>query len=194
MTTTAIGPDMFVTLAYTLFDEAGEAVDRATATDPLTYVHGYAQIVPGLETRLVGLGAGTKKTFTLEAAEAFGERDDEAVFEVERADFPGNEEVVVGDEFVAEGPDGEPISMRVVELLEEAFVVDTNHPLAGQKVRFEVEIASIRPATEAEIAEAQQELEHQLEDHAGCGHDHDHDHDHEHGHGHGERLVQISRK
>jgi FKBP-type peptidyl-prolyl cis-trans isomerase SlyD len=204
MASLVIGPDAFVTLSYVLFDQHGEAVDRATSTDPLTYVHGYAQIVPGLEARLAGLEAGAQRSFTLEAEDAFGERDDEAVFEVERADFPQSDKVVTGDEFVAEGPDGEPISMRVVELLADAFVVDTNHPLAGQRVRFDVEVAAVRPATEDEIAEAQQELEDRADEHACCDHDHDHDHAHDHDHDGPEaahdhvheraKLVQISKK
>src|SRR5262249_47392227 len=117
MSLPAIGPDTVVTLAYVLFDEEGDAVDRATASDPLTYVHGYAQIVPGLERRLVGMHAGDKATFTIEAEEAFGIRDEEGVFEVDRTDFPNGDQVATGDEFIAEGPDGEPISMRVVEVL-----------------------------------------------------------------------------
>src|SRR4051794_38540411 len=104
MTTPAIAPDTVVTLSYVLFDEQGEAVDRATAAEPLTYVHGYAQIVPGLERVLEGLTAGQRNTFTIEAAEAFGERDDEAVFEVDKGDFPDAAKVVAGDEFEGEGP------------------------------------------------------------------------------------------
>ena len=85
---------------------------------------------------------------------------------------------------MAEGPDGEPVAMRVLEVRADAFVVDTNHPLAGQNVRFEVEVSSVRPANEAEIAAAQAELEDAIaeeeEDGACCDHEHDEDHDHGH--------------
>jgi FKBP-type peptidyl-prolyl cis-trans isomerase SlyD len=200
MNAPAIAPDTLVTLSYVLFDERGEAVDRVTADEPLTYVHGYAQLVPGLERQIEGLKPGDRGAFTVEADEAFGQREDDAVFEVERSDFPSTEEVAVGDEFMAEGADGEPIAMRVVELREEGILVDTNHPLAGQRVRFEVEVAAVRPATEEEIAAAQAELEDMAEDHLGCGHDHgpghehDHDHEHEHEHEHESSVVQISKK
>jgi FKBP-type peptidyl-prolyl cis-trans isomerase SlyD len=200
--TLAIAPDTVVTLSYVLFDEKGETVDRVGKDEPLSYVHGYAQIVPGLEKQIAGLKAGEKGSFSVEAEDAFGERDEDAVFSVDRSEFPDAAEVEVGDEFMAEGPDGDPIAMRVVEVRADELVVDTNHPLAGQKIRFEVEVASVRAATEEEIAAAQAELEEMLAEEAdgcGCGHDHgddDHDHDHGHddGHEHGEPLVQLGKK
>jgi FKBP-type peptidyl-prolyl cis-trans isomerase SlyD len=198
MTALAIAPDTVVTLSYVLFDERGETVDRVEKEEPLTYVHGYAQIVPGLERQIAGLHAGEKGSFVVEADEAFGERDEDAVFAVDRTDFPDADDVAVGDEFMAEGPDGEPIAMRVVEIRDDALVVDTNHPLAGQKIRFEVEVADVRPASEDEIASAQAELEQILaeqdDDGCGCGHDHgdgEHDHDHDHG---DDKLVQLAVK
>jgi len=214
MTTPAVGPDTVVTLSYTLFDEQGEAVDGVPATDPLVYVHGYMQILPGLEKALTGLHAGDKKEITVEAADAFGEHDQAGILEVDREDFPDSSEVSVGDEFVAQGPDGEPLAMRVLEVRAESFLVDTNHPLAGKRVRFAVEVASVRAAEEAEIAEAQADLEAQASahEHDGCcdhdhgdghhhhdhaGHDHDHaGHDHAgHDHHHGpEALVQLTQK
>jgi FKBP-type peptidyl-prolyl cis-trans isomerase SlyD len=195
MTALPVASDTFVTLSYVLFDERGEAVDRATEESPLEYVHGYAQIVPGLERCLEGMVAGERRAFTIDSAEAFGDRDDEAVFEVDKADFPEGE-VGMGDEFVAEGPDGEPIAMRVVEVLDDAYVVDTNHPLAGQRVRFEVAVSAVRLASEDEIARAQTELEERLEDHDGacCEHDGPHDHADHAPHDHDDGLLRLSRK
>ena len=203
MTAIAIAPDTVVTVSYVLFDEKGEEVDHATSGEPLEYVHGYAQIVPGLEKNLTGLHAGDKRSFTLDPEDAFGERDEEGLLEVEKADFPDSDKVSAGDEFMAHGPDGDPIAMRVLEVHDDAFVVDTNHPLAGQKVRFEVEVATVRAATEEEIAEAQSDLEKRADhdhdhDHEGCGHDHSHDgHDHEgheHDHGASTELIQLTKK
>ena len=190
MTDLAVAPDTFVTLSYQLFDEHGEAVDRATSSDPLTYVHGYAQIVPGLERGVEGMKAGEKRSFQVEPEDAFGDHDDEGVFEVEKGEFPNAANVKAGDEFVAEDADGDHIAMRVVEVLPEGFLVDTNHPLAGQTVRFEVEVTSIRAATEEEIASAQAELDELLDD-DGCGCGHDHGDGEGHGHEHGE-AVHVS--
>jgi len=195
-----VGPDTFVTLSYVLFDERGEAIDRTAEDNPLTYIHGYAQIVPGLEKALEGLKAGEKRSVVVEPDEAFGQRDDDGVFQVEKEDFPDSDEVAAGDEFLAQGPDGEPITMRVLEVRKDAFVVDTNHPLAGQRIRFEVEVNDVRQANDEEIAEAQQELEEAAGQHEDgcCDHDHDHehghDHDHDHSHEGGERLVQLAKK
>jgi FKBP-type peptidyl-prolyl cis-trans isomerase SlyD len=199
MVSAQVGPDTLVVLSYKLYDEAGEVVDEATAAEPLSYVHGYAQVLPGLEKALAGLKAGDKAEVVIDPADAFGEHDQAGIFEVDREDFPESNEVGAGDEFVAHGPDGEPIAMRVVEVRPEAFVVDTNHPLAGQRVRFEVEVASVRAADEHEIARAQAELEERAHDASCCDHDHDHGHDHNHDHSahhhehaHGEPLVQLS--
>lgn len=197
MSSLAIGPDTLVTVSYVLFDEDGETVDRASAQEPLEYMHGYAQILPGLEKGLEGLRAGERKEITVGPDDAFGEHDDEGVFEVDKADFPDSEHVEPGDEFIAQGPDGESISMRVIEILPDGFLVDTNHPLAGQTVRFEVEVGNVRTATEEEIAAAQAELE-QRASHAHdgcCDHDHaDEEHEHSHEPEGAARLVQLSRK
>jgi FKBP-type peptidyl-prolyl cis-trans isomerase SlyD len=89
--------------------------------------------------------------------------------------------------------------MRVLEVRPDAFVVDTNHPLAGQSVRFEVEVGSVRAAREDEIAAAQAELEQVIaaenEESCGCGHSHDGDPDPHHDHDHSDvSLIQIARK
>jgi FKBP-type peptidyl-prolyl cis-trans isomerase SlyD len=193
MNALAIGTDTVVTLSYVVFDEHGDAVDRATEAEPLTYVHGYAQIVPGLERALTGLHAGDRREVMVEPEEAFGEHEDSGVFEVDKADFPEPSAVELGDEFVAEGPDGAPIAMRVIEILADGFRVDTNHPLAGQTLRFEVHVSEVRAASEDEIAGAQAELERLVEgDHAGCscGHEHADGHEGEYG----ERLMTLSKK
>ncbi len=197
MTDLPVAPDTYVVLSYELFDEQGEAVDRATKSDPLSYVHGYAQIVPGLEKGVEGMKAGERRTIRVEPEHAFGEHDDEGVFEVEKAEFPNEAKVAPGDEFVAESPDGSQIAMRVVEVLPEGFLVDTNHPLAGQTVRFEVEVTSVRAATEEEIASAQSDLDDLLDegDGCGCGHDHGDDHGHAHDEVHvpAEGLVRARK-
>ncbi|WP_437598029.1 peptidylprolyl isomerase [Sorangium sp. So ce590] len=192
-----IATDTVVTLSYVLFNQNGDAVDQASTAEPLVYVHGYAQIVPGLERALEGLRAGEQREITVEPADAFGEREDAGVFEVDKADFPEAGEVEVGDEFVAQGPDGEPVALRVVDILPDGFRVDTNHPLAGQKVRFQVQVSDVRAASEEEIAEAQAELEERIEESESggcCDHDHDHEHGHPHEHADADVLVTLSKK
>ncbi|HZO16663.1 MAG TPA: peptidylprolyl isomerase [Polyangiaceae bacterium] len=139
-------------MAYRLFDDQGRLVDKRS----LGYVHGYAQILPGLEAGLEGARSGERRRLTLEPEDAFGEHDPEGVLEVDRDELPGA--VRPGDEVTAESPDGTVVVWRVLEVRPEVIVVDVNHPLAGQKVRFEVEIREVRPATDAEIERARREL------------------------------------
>lgn len=177
---TQIGPGTHVALSYVLFDEDGDVVDQADEGEPLEYVHGYGQIVPGLERALDGLFAGAAKEVTVEVDEAYGPHDPEGVFEVDKTDFPDPTTVQINDEFMAEGDDGLEVPMRVIDILDDAFVVDTNHPLAGQRLRFQVKIGAVRPATDDEIKQAEHDLAHAEEhdhDHSGCGHDHSHDHE-----------------
>jgi FKBP-type peptidyl-prolyl cis-trans isomerase SlyD len=153
---TQVGPDTFVTVAYTLYDVDGDVLDRTDVEAPLSYLHGYGQIVPGLERALEGLSKGDGRSVVVPPALGYGEYDPEAVVEVERSEFPNAEQIEVGDEFVAESPDGEEMSITVLEVRSDALVVDTNHPLAGETLRFDFTVVDVRPATDAEIASAEE--------------------------------------
>jgi len=153
-----VGPDRFVTLAYTLYDEDGDVLDRTDDGPPISYVHGYGQIVPGLERGVEGMSKGDARSIVVSAADGYGEYDPAAVVEIDRHDFPRPEEVSAGDEFVAESDDGESISLTVLEVRGDSCVVDTNHPLAGEVLRFEVTVVDVRQATATEIREAKDAL------------------------------------
>jgi FKBP-type peptidyl-prolyl cis-trans isomerase SlyD len=188
-----------VVLEYTLKDEKGEVLDSSDAEDgePITYVHGYGMLVPGLEAALDGLAVGASKDVTVSPEEGFGERDDELVLEIDRSDFPEPKNVKVGDEVVAESPDGEEVPMRVVEVKDDTVIVDANHPLAGVTLRYAVKVKDIAAASEEEIAEAAAGFEEA--GYGGCDdptHDHSHGHDHDHPHTHEKAgdLVQLSSK
>ena len=176
----------FVVLDYILRDADGEVVDRSDGDDgePIRYVHGYGMLVPGLESRLPGLTKGDSKDIPVPAAEAFGEYDDELVLQVERGEFPDPKVVAVGDEFIAESPEGDEAVMHVVEVHEDFVVVDANHPLAGVDLTYSVTVRELREATHEEIESAAREHE-DAEDAAHvhgpeCGHDH--------------QLVQLGKK
>jgi FKBP-type peptidyl-prolyl cis-trans isomerase SlyD len=198
----SIQPNARVVLEYTLRDEKGEVLDASDAEDgePIVYVHGYGMLVPGLEAALVGLELGATKEVNVEPAEGFGDRDEELVMEIDKTDFPDPKSVTVGDEVVAESPDGDEVPMRVIEVREETVVVDANHPLAGVTLRYSVKVKELAAATEAEIAEAAAGFE-EAGYGGGCDdptHDHSHDHgdghDHGHSHGPGGDLVQLTSK
>lgn len=157
----SIQPNARVVLEYELRDEDGEVVDASSQEggEPIVYVHGYGMIVPGLEAGIVGLSVGDEREVVVPPDAGFGEHDEELVLEVDREDFPRPAEVKVGDEMVAESPEGDEAIMRVLEVKDDTVVVDANHPLAGKTLRYKVKVREIREGTEAEIAEAARAFE-----------------------------------
>jgi len=141
---------MVVTMHYTLTDDSGDVLDTSAGRDPLTYLHGHGNIIPGLEKALEGKEVGHKSKVTVAPDEGYGEKNQEMVFEAPREHFPPDLELKAGERVYAEGPNG-PISFSVVELTEKGAVLDANHPLAGKTLHFEVEIVEIRDASEEEI-------------------------------------------
>ena len=193
-----------VVLEYTLKNEKGDVLDSSDAEDgePIIYVHGYGMLVPGLEAAIAGLEAGASKDVTVSPEEGFGDRDDELVLEIERTDFPDPKKVAVGDEVVAESPDGDEVPMRVIEVKDTTVIVDANHPLAGVTLRYSVKVKEVAAASEDEIAEAAAGFEEAGYGSGGCNdptHDHSHDHgDHDHDHDHPapeqSELIQLKSK
>jgi FKBP-type peptidyl-prolyl cis-trans isomerase SlyD len=157
-----VAPDKAVSLAYRLYDAAGELVDEVCADDPLEYLHGYAQIIPGIDEAIDGLAVGDRRVIKLPPALAFGERAEDAMLEIDRDDFPGGADVEVGDEVMTSGPGGVDVPMPIVALSESLITVDLNHPLAGQTVRFEVEVCAVRDASDEQIEAAQSEIDERI--------------------------------
>lgn len=183
-----ISPDHHVTIRYSIFEEGAEEASPGAEDLTETYVHGYGQVFPAIERGLEGKTQGTHVSVLAEADEAFGPREDEGVFELDKDGLDGASELSPGEEVVASGPEGD-ILMRILEVRPETLLVDTNHPLAGKRVRFEVDVVAVRPATEEEIEEAQEDLD-EDGDACGCGHDHSPSDPHEEPND----LVQLSPK
>ncbi len=141
-----------VSFHYTLTNEAGETLDSSVGGEPLPYLHGEQNIVPGLELALEGKSVGDKLNVSLEAADGYGEFDP-ALVEVVSADlFDGVDKIEVGMEFEAETPDGDDFMIvRITDIDGDNVTVDGNHPLAGQRLNFDVEVTAIRDATEEEL-------------------------------------------
>jgi len=149
-----LGPGMWARLGYQVFDAEGELVE--TGDSELCCLIGYGVLFPALEERLEGLAQGASRTVMLRPEQAFGLRNPEAQVEVDRSDFP--EDVAAGDCYEAEDEDGRPVLLQVLDVSDDAVLVDSNHPLAGQILRFEVEAREVRPATDPELEEAEQRL------------------------------------
>jgi FKBP-type peptidyl-prolyl cis-trans isomerase SlyD len=149
-----VGPEMWVRISVVIRDAEGEAVqEEPTET---SFVFGYGLVLPALEAGIEGWPEGTKKSLTLKPEDAFGLRDPNAVLEVLRDEFP--DDVAEGDVFDAEEDDARPgavVLLRVLEVTPQSVILDRNHPLAGQRVRFDVEVLEVRPAEEPEISAAE---------------------------------------
>lgn len=153
-----------VTIDYTLTDEDGEILDSSEDDGPLLYLHGFGNVVPGLEAALEGKGTGDQLSVTLPPAQGYGDRDENLVQTVPRNQFPKGD-IEVGMRFQAETPDGGARVLTVIAVSQTEVTVDGNHPLAGQTLSFDVTVRGVRDATEEEV-------EH--------GHAHDPDHHHHH--------------
>jgi FKBP-type peptidyl-prolyl cis-trans isomerase SlyD len=140
-----------VSLAYTLTVD-GEEVDRADADDPLEYLHGAENIVPGLEDALTGKKAGDKLSVTLQPDQAYGQYDEDDIEVVERDEIPDADMLRTGMLIEAEDESGN-VSLGVVrEINDGTIVLDFNPPLAGKTLTYNVEVLGLREADSEELA------------------------------------------
>ncbi|KFF49244.1 peptidylprolyl isomerase [Gammaproteobacteria bacterium MFB021] len=146
-----IAQNSVVAFHYTLTNDAGEVLDSSEGRDPLTYLHGAGNIIPGLEKQLEGRTNGDKLTVAVEPNEGYGEVQPALVQEVPRDAFQGVEEVQPGMQFQAQTQEG-PLMVTVTKVEGDTVTVDGNHPLAGEKLNFDVEITEVREATEDEVS------------------------------------------
>lgn len=139
-----------VSFHYTLKNSAGEQLESSFGSDPLMFLEGSGQIIPGLEEAIKMLSAGDKKVITVKAAEAYGEIEEEMIVEVPKDRLP-KKDVEVGDRFHADAGDGHAQVVQVTKVTDTHVTIDGNHPLAGQDLTFEVQIDSTREATKEEL-------------------------------------------
>lgn len=135
---------------YTLTNDQGEVLDSSTGHEPLTYLHGKGNIVPGLEKAMLGKQAGDKLKVSVPPTEGYGLQQPELIQTVPRAAFQGVDEIQVGMRFQAETEQG-PIMVRVTGVTAETVTVDGNHELAGQTLHFEIEVTHVRDASVEEV-------------------------------------------
>jgi len=140
-----------VAMDYALKDDEGTLIDQSQPGQPLVYLHGHRNIIPGLEAALVGKAAGDTAEVRVDPADGYGEPNPALEQVVPRERFQGVEDLQVGMQFQANTEQG-PVSVRIVKIEEDDVTVDGNHPLAGKHLNFNVTIQEVRAATEEEIA------------------------------------------
>ncbi|WP_228766852.1 MULTISPECIES: FKBP-type peptidyl-prolyl cis-trans isomerase [Thiomicrorhabdus] len=144
-----IANDKVALFEYVLTDDAGEQLDASNG-NPLAYLHGHGNIIPGLEKQMEGKSVGDKFTAKVPAAEAYGERVDVLVQTVPSNMFQGVDTLEVGMRFEAQSEHGMH-SVEITEIDGDQVTVDGNHPLAGVDLTFNVEVTGLRDATEEEL-------------------------------------------
>jgi FKBP-type peptidyl-prolyl cis-trans isomerase SlyD len=166
-----IAKNRVAAIDYTLTGTDGQVIDTSEGRQPLEYIHGQGQIIPGLENALEGKDEGASLKVSIAPADGYGEYNPKLVQPVPRSNFGNVEGIEVGMQFQARTPGGVHV-VRVVKVDEAEVTVDANHPLAGQTLHFDVKIVSVRDARP-------EELEHQHVCNSGgdcggcgCGHEH----------------------
>ena len=152
-----VAKDLVVSLAYQVRTEDGVLVDESPVSAPLDYLHGHGSLISGLENALDGHEVGDKFDVAVGANDAYGQYDENLVQRVPKDVFMGVDELQVGMRFLAETDQG-PVPVEITEVEDDHVVVDGNHMLAGQNLKFNVEVV-------------------------GCCGGHGHDHGHDHGKG-----------
>lgn len=138
---------------YTLTNSEGTVIDSSKGQEPMPYLHGANNLVPGLEKELTGKNVGDKIQVVVTAEDGYGEKDVSLIQDLPSNMFGGVEKLEVGMEFHAQTDAG----MQVVEIIDvdtenDTVTIDGNHPLAGVDLHFDVEVVSVRDATEEELA------------------------------------------
>ena len=147
-----VDTNQVVTIHYTLSDADGEVIDSSEGAEPLAYLHGAGNIIPGLEQALAGETAGASLQVVVDPEQGYGEYEATLVETVPRAAFEGVDQIEPGMAFEAQGSDGQLRRIEVREVDGDQVIIDGNHPLAGVELHFAVKVVDVRPASDEEIA------------------------------------------
>jgi FKBP-type peptidyl-prolyl cis-trans isomerase SlyD len=142
-----IQDNAFVSVHYTIALDSGEIVERSDPGEPMCFLFGLGQLPLGFERNIEGMEAGQDSTFIVEPAEGYGERSEEMLMEVPLSRFPQDVEIKAGMRF--QGPGGR--SIGITDVNGDTVTIDANHPLAGERLHFDVKIEQVRESTEEDM-------------------------------------------
>jgi FKBP-type peptidyl-prolyl cis-trans isomerase SlyD len=146
-----IGDNLVVSMHYRLTDSNGRELDSSAGYEPMSYLHGAGNIIPGLEKALTGKTEGDSLLVEVAPSEGYGEVMQELIQTVEREEFQDAESLEAGMIFETDGQDGPVRHIRVTKVDGDQITIDANHPLAGVTLNFDVKIVGVRKATAEEI-------------------------------------------
>ncbi|MFW5741501.1 MAG: FKBP-type peptidyl-prolyl cis-trans isomerase [Myxococcota bacterium] len=142
--------DSYVAIDYRLTNDQGEELDKSEPNEPLAFIFGRGLMIPGLEKQLEGMDEGESASVTVEAEDAYGPVREELFRDLPKEDFPDDLELKPGMHLRAMGPHG-PMTLTVKAVQDDDVTIDLNHPLAGQRLHFDVKVIESREATDDEI-------------------------------------------
>ncbi len=174
MTKLTVDKDLVVSMDYELTVEKS-IIDYSEEGDPIVFLQGHGNIIPGLESAIQGMKIGESKEVFVKAADAYGEFDPENFTEVPRTEFPAEIPLEIGTEIGVNDENGEELTAYIEEVDVDKITLNFNHPLAGKDLEFKVKIVDIREATPEEL-----EHGHIHDDHECCGGEENCDCDHDH--------------
>ncbi|MBC7530749.1 MAG: peptidylprolyl isomerase [Oligoflexus sp.] len=140
-----------VLMDYTVKDEEGNIIDTSSGHEPLAFIVGLGNIIPGLEREFIGKKKGDAFTVTVKPEDGYGDKDDALVETVPRAQFAGVKNLAVGMQLQAQ-TDDDTMVVTVIELTDTEVTVDANHPLAGKTLNFDVKVVEVRDPTAEEMS------------------------------------------
>ncbi len=146
-----IAKNVAVQIHYTLKNDAGEVLDSSEGAEPLAYLQGHGNLIPGLEKALEGKRAGDILNVSISPEDGYGVRDESLIQDVPRSAFQGVPSIETGMQFQAESNHG-PRSVTVTKVTADIITVDGNHPLADQTLHFDVKIIDVRAASKEELS------------------------------------------
>ena len=144
-----IGKNKVVSIHYTLRDNEGTTIDSSIGGEPLTYIQGIGNLIPGMEEGLEGGAVGQKFNLKVSPEKGYGVKNDQLIQKVPRSAF-GTQDIKPGMQFQTQGNHGAQV-VTVTHVGLDSVTVDGNHPLAGVELNFDVEVMNVRAATKEEL-------------------------------------------
>lgn len=146
----AVADDIVVSIDYSLTVD-GEIIDASEENDPLEFLQGHQNIIPGLENQMYGMKVGESKEVIVSPKDGYGNVDPNAIIDVPRTEFPKDFEIKPGLELQLQSQEGELLNAVIVSISKDKVRLDLNHPLAGNELLFRVTVVDLREATEEEL-------------------------------------------
>jgi len=145
-----IAKNKVAVIEYTLKNNDGEVLDTSEGGEPMAYIQGVGNLIPGLEDALEGKVVGDDVQVTIPPEKAYGIQNDDLVQVVERGVFQGVDDLQVGMQFQAQSDDGVQV-IWIADINGDEVTIDGNHPLAGETLNFDVKVIEVRDASAEEL-------------------------------------------